>query len=89
MAIAAVRDLDDISLHYLATRATPPSVRDHDHETTLITKDVTIHILTVIKSLFEKFVGYEKRESSSTVWTVGARTPTTRSTFGSHSGRAK
>ena len=36
----------------------------------------------VIKSLFEKFIGYPKRESSSPVRTVGA--PTTRSTFGSH-----
>ena len=39
---------------------------------------------TVIKSLFEKCLGYEKLESSSPVRTVGAPTPTTRSTFGSH-----
>ena len=65
----------------LAKRARPPS---RSTEKTLITKHVTTHISTVIKSLFEKFLGYEKRESSSPVRTVGAPTPTTRSTFGSH-----
>ena len=31
----------------------------------MITKDVTTPILTVIKSMFEKFLGYEEREISS------------------------
>ena len=73
-AIAAVRDLDDTSL----LRRSEITIDGK----TLITIDVTTHILTVTKSLFETFLGYEKRESSSPVRTVGA--PTTRSTFGSH-----
>ena len=53
---------------------------------TSMTKDVTTHILTVIKSLFEKFLGYEEREISSLtppVPTVSVLTPTTKLTFGS------
>ncbi len=62
MAIAAVRDLDDKSLHTwqqeLGLRRSEIVI---DEKKTLITKDVTTHIiLTVIKSLFGKFLGIRK-----------------------------
>ena len=84
-ATAAVRDLDDTSLHTwqqeLGFRRSEITIdgKNFDNE-----RCHDPHILTVIKSLFEKFLGYEKRESSSHVRPVGVPTPTTRSTFGSH-----
>ena len=84
MAIAAVRDLDDTGLHPLQQELGLRRSEITIDGKTSITKHVTTHISTVMKSLFEKFLGYEKRESSSPVRTVGAPTPTTRSTFGSH-----
>ena len=50
-----LRDLDDTSLH------TWQQELDDRRKKTFITKDVTTHIiLTVIKSLFEKFLGIRK-----------------------------
>ena len=90
--ITAVRDLDVISLHIWQQEL--PVVGLLRSEITIDGKNfdndrchdpcTRISNNTVIKSLFEKCLGYEKRESSSPVRTVGAPTPTTRSTFGSH-----
>ena len=62
-------------------RARPPSVRDHVRwKKTSITKDVTSHILTVIKSLTKSFL--DTKNGIVRPLCVGAPTPTT--TLGSH-----
>ena len=80
-AIASVRDLDDTSLHTyqqeLGLRRSEITFdgkkfdNERCHEPHINRNQIT----------YEMFLGYEKRDSSSPVRTVGAPTPTT---FGSH-----
>ena len=85
MAIAAIRDLDDTGLHPLQKELglcrseITIDGKNFDNET-CHDPHINRNQITVRKVSWL----YEKRESSSPVRTVGAPTPTTRSTFGSH-----